>query len=151
MFSRAQSLPLIRLIILIVTSLTICRANPKEGANFLVPPDNQGAPAVHHTDWRKTLQVEFKYTPTAPPDPAIPPEALIETPANPDVVVLPKYVVRETASDYHELEKALHSSMKSENKVLKKLGIGPHEVKFRHFSMGCYTLFFIPVAGGLRW
>ena len=152
MSSPTQSLPLIRLIILSVASLTICRANSPAVENSLVPQETPSAPAVRHTDWRKTLQAEFKYTQTSMPNPSVPAEAMSETPTNPDVVALPKYVVRDAAPDYRELEKAFRSqSQVTENVMMKKLGIGEHVVNFRHFSMGCYTIFFIPVSAGISW
>ena len=124
----------------------------------MVAPDAQTAPAVHHTDWRKVIHAEFSATLAPPTDPAVPsevgPESLAtsETPVDPDTLVLSKFVVRGPAPNFRELEKDLRAQrMNVENVAMKKLGIGQHEAKFRHFSMGCYTIFFIPVVVGISW
>ena len=120
--SQVQSLLLIRLAMFTVASLAICRGDPKPVENGPVLQEIENAPTVRHSDWRKVFHAEFKYIPSTPADPAVAPEATPETPASPDVVVLPKFVVRDAAPDYRELEKAMRSWSKGANKVLKKLG-----------------------------
>ena len=152
MSSQAQSLLLIRLAMFTVASLAICRADPKADENGPVLPETENAPTVRHSDWRKAFHADFKYIPRTAANPAIAPEATLEKPASSDIVVLPKFVVRDAAPNYRELEKAMRSqSQVTENVMVKRLGIGKHVVNFRHFSVGCYTIFFIPVAGGISW
>jgi len=153
MTSRAQSLPLIRLTVLTVASLTICRADPKTTESLLVPQETQSTTAVRHIDWRKALNTEFKYTPATPPDLAVPSEAIPETPANSDVVVLPKYVVRDAPRRYRELERVIRDEeedARSES-INKKFGIRTHAFKYKNVMFGYRTLFFIPVAFGAAW
>ena len=151
MFFQAQSLQKICLAMFTVASLTICRADPKAVENVPVLQENENTPAVRHTDWRNALHVEFKYIPSTPANPAVAPDATPEIPADSEVVVLPKYVVRDAAPDYRELEKSMRPPSMGADKVMEKLGIGVHEVKFRHFSIGCATIFFLPVSLGLSW
>jgi hypothetical protein len=153
MTSRAQSLPLIRLTILTVASLTICRADPKAAESLLVPQETQSTTAVRHIDWRKALNAEFKYTPATPPDPAVPPEAIPETPANPDVVVLPKYVVRDAPRRYRELERVIRDEEEDARSeaLNRKFGIRTYVFKYRKVIFGYKTLFFIPVGFGAAW
>ena len=153
MTSRAQSLPLIRLTILTVASLTTCRADPKAAESSLVPQETQSATAVRHIDWRKALNAEFKYTPATPPDPAVLPEAVRETPANPDVVVLPKYVVRDAPRGYRELERVIRNEEEDARSEAfnRRFGIRTHVFKYKNVIFGYNTLFFIPVAFGAAW
>lgn len=134
-----------------MASLAICRADPKAVENILVTQETDNTAEVSQMDWHKALHSEFKYTPTTPPIPAVLSEAISETPAKLDVVVLPKYVVRGATPRYREFENAMRSSNKDADKVMEKLGIGVHAVKFRHFSFGCATIFFIPVSLGMSW
>ena len=120
--SQVQSLLLIRLAMFTVASLAICRADPKAVENGPVLPETENAPTVRHSDWRKAFHADFKYIPRTAANPAIAPEATLEKPASSDIVVLPKFVVRDAAPDYRELEKAMRSWSKGANKVLKKLG-----------------------------
>ena len=153
MTSRAQSLPLILLTILAVASLTICRADPKVAESSLVTQETQSTTAVRHIDWRKALNAEFKYTPTTPPDPAVPSEAIPETPADPDVVVMPKYVVRDAPRVYRELERVFRDEEENARSeaLNRKFGIRTHVFKYKNVIFGYKTLFFIPVAFGAAW
>ena len=141
------------LIVLMVASLTICRADPKSVENLPVLQEIENAPTARHTDWRKVLHAELKFTPTSPPDPEVAPEVNYETPANPDVVVLPKYVVRDAALNFRELERVIRNdddNARSEA-LNHKLGIRTHAFKYKKVMYGYKTLFFIPVAFGAAW
>ena len=154
MFSHAQTLPQIRLILLLAASLTICRADPKAVENQHVLQAIENAPVIRHTDWRKALHAELKYTPTAPPDPAVvPPEVVRETPANPDVVVLPRYVVRDAAPRFRELERVIRNEEENARAetLCRKLGISTHAFKYKNVIFGYKTLFYIPISFGAAW
>lgn len=143
---------LIHLALFTVASLAICRADSKSVENVPVLQEIENAPAVRHSDWHKALHAEFKYIPSTLADPAVAPEATPVKPADPDVVVLPKFFVWGTAHNYRELEKAmLYPSTGGADEAMRKLGIGKHEIKFRHFSIGYGTIFFVPVILGISW
>jgi hypothetical protein len=151
--SQAQTLLIIRLAMVTVASLTICRADPKVVENMPSLQEIIKAPAIHHSDWRKALHAEFKYTPTTLSDSPAPPEVIYETPANPDVVVLPKYVVRDAAPGFRELERVIRNeeeNARSET-LCRKLGISIHAFKYKNVIFGYKTLFFIPMSFGAAW
>ena len=136
-----------------VASLTICRADPKAVENPPVLQEIENASVVRQNHWRQALHAEFKYTPATPPDPAVPPEAVRATPANPDVVVMPKYVVRDTARSYRELAKVIRDEEEDARSeaLNRKFGVRTHVFKYKKVIFGYRTLFFIPVAFGAAW
>lgn len=151
MFSQDQALRRIRLLIAMRVTLTICRADPEAVEKLLIPQEIRSARVVHSTDWRKAVQAEFKYTPPTSSQSSVAVEDIRETPVDDKIVVLEKFVVRDAATDYRELEKVTRPPRKGANKVMKKLGIGVHEVKFRDFTFGAATIFYLPVAVGISW
>ena len=152
--SKSRTLLMIRLVMLTVASLTICRADHKAVENPPFIQEIESAPVVRHTDWRKALHTEFKFTPTALPEPAVvPPEVVRETPVNPDVVVLPKYVVRDAAPRFRELERVIRNEEENARAetLCRKLGICTHAFKYKNVIFGYKTLFFIPMSFGAAW
>ena len=154
MYSQVQTVLLLRLAILMAVAGAVARADQKADEAIAVRQEPVGAPTIRHTDWRKELHTEFKFAPAnpaAPGDAAVPAPLVTETETNPEVVVLPKYEIKDRAPDYRELAQANRAPDKREESIKQKLGIGVHEHKFRHFSVGYATIFFIPVAFGFSW
>jgi hypothetical protein len=154
MSSQAQTVLLLRLAILMAGACTVGRAEQKADEKPAVHQEAEEAPTIRHTDWREALHTEFKFTPATPPAPgdaAVPPPPVTETETNPEVVVLPKFEIKDNSPDYRELAQAQRPHDKRAETLRDRLGIGVHEHKFRHFSFGYATIFYIPVAFGFSW
>jgi hypothetical protein len=153
MCHQVQSSKLLCLAIFSVASLAICRADPKTVESRSAHQEIDSGPLVRRSDWRKALHAEFKYAPAKQRNSAVPTGAPRETPTSPDIVVLPKYVVRDSAPGFRELERVLRDEeedARSET-INQKLGIRTHTFTYKNDILGYKTLFFVPIAFGAAW
>ena len=74
--------------------------------------------------------------------------------ADPDVVILPDFVVGSSRREFDRLGKAVKAEVEQEKSaqkqqaILNKLGIGVHGFSTKHISAGIVTVFYIPIFAG---
>jgi hypothetical protein len=82
--------------------------------------------------------------------PLSPVQSAVDDPA---IVKMAAVTVRESRIDMDSLHlKILQSEAAARNaEIASKLGIGVHEIKGKHVTLGAVTIFYIPVAFGMKW
>jgi len=143
-----------RLALIMLISLAICHAEP----NSVKLPSVRHAPnletGARPSDWRNSLQSEFKYVPTTKVASDVRPQSIPNALEDPDILVLPTFQVLDQTPHFRRLEKAIKSEEISarENKkveaISRKLGIAQHVYRGRHWGVGYVSVFYIPVFAG---
>lgn len=117
--------------------------------------ENDANLVTPQSDWRKALDSSYKFV---GPTGDLPSTTLSQSPESfaandATTVIMPPFIVRESKFDYNSLHSAIQQSEEGVRKaeIASKLGIGIHEIKGKRFTFGAVTIFYIPVAFGIKW
>jgi len=124
-------------------------------AGIACAQENDASPAAPQSEWRKALDSSYKFeAPKSVPPPAASPQSPAQSAAgDPAIVKMTPVTVRESRIDFESLHSRILQSEAAarEAEIASKLGIGVHEIKGKHVTLGAVTIFYIPVAFGMKW
>jgi len=147
----------IRLAVLLGALLPmVCNFAHADGNAALPQKQAPQGEAARMSEWRQALRSDFKYESAKASAPASPvkPAAMAQTagsPADPNVVAMSPYIVNGDPRNFAPLNRAIQAGATMPDTIASRLGIGAHEIRFRHFSFNYVTFLHIPVAVGISW
>jgi hypothetical protein len=112
-------------------------------------------PAPLQSEWRTALDSSYGFeAPKSDSPSAAPPQSPVQSATDdPAIVRLAPVTVRDSRIDLDSLHSRILQSEAGARKaaIASKLGIGVHEIRGKHVTLGAVTIFYIPVAFGIKW